>query len=73
MKKVINPIDSDLLEKELTKERFLRRTNKGNNEIYIFKYDEAPKLMLEVARLRELSFRAGGGGSGAELDLDAYD
>ena len=29
--------------------------------------------MREIGRLRELSFRAGGGGTGKELDIDEYD
>jgi hypothetical protein len=29
--------------------------------------------MLEIGRLRELSFRSGGGGTGEEIDTDKYD
>jgi hypothetical protein len=73
MKNIIEPIDKNILEKELSEDKFFRYTNKGNNKIYKFRYFEAPKVMLEVARLRELSFRAAGGGSGAQLDIDTFD
>ena len=35
MEKIIEPIDRNLLKKELTPARRLRHTNKSNNEIYI--------------------------------------
>ncbi len=61
------------LEAELNEETFVRRTNKNNNEIYIFDCHQAPYLMEEIGRLRELTFRNAGGGTGKELDLDYYD
>ena len=73
MKPVIEPINRDLLESELTPELFIRHTNKGNNEIYILTHHTAPKVMLEIGRLREISFRHSGGGTGEEVDIDHYD
>ncbi len=70
---VITKIDVDVLEKELTDELFVRKTNKGGNEIYIFSYDQAPNLFKEVGRLRELTFRDAGGGTGKSIDIDKYD
>jgi hypothetical protein len=61
------------LSAELTEERFVRKTNKGNNEIYVFDYHEAPNLMFEVARLREITFRNAGGGTGNFMDIDKFD
>ncbi|WP_430935252.1 GNAT family N-acetyltransferase [Saccharicrinis sp. 156] len=72
-KHIIAPIAKEKLEAELTKERFVRHTNKGGNKIYDFRGDEAPNLMLEVGRLREESFRQAGGGTGKEADIDDYD
>src|SRR5690554_5439327 len=72
-KALIPPVPTDLLEAELTKEIFVRKTNKGDNRIYDFSAHEAPNLLREVGRLRELSFRTAGGGTGKELDLDDYD
>ena len=58
---------------ELTKERFLRYSNKGGNEIYTFTAHDAPNLMREVGRIRELTFRDAGGGTGKSCDLDEFD
>ncbi|TLX77456.1 GNAT family N-acetyltransferase [Labilibacter sediminis] len=72
-KPIIPPVEKDKLEAELTKERFVRNTNKGGNKIYDFAGSEAPNLMREVGRLREISFRQAGGGTGKEADIDDYD
>ncbi|MDD4373411.1 MAG: GNAT family N-acetyltransferase [Bacteroidales bacterium] len=73
MKPLINPVNIDLILSELTSERFFRKTNNGNNEIYIVSDHDSPHLMQEIGRLRELTFRASGGGTGEEVDIDAYD
>jgi hypothetical protein len=73
MEKIIAPIEIDKLVNELTADKFVKYTNKGNNEIYLFDYYNSPSLMLEGARLREVSFRSAGGGTGTPLDLDIYD
>ena len=73
MKPVIDPVAADLIENELTPERLLRRTNNGGNEIYVMRAQECPNLMREIGRLRELSFRDGGDGTGADVDIDELD
>jgi len=73
MKNIIGPIERNKLIKELTNDKFVGHTNKGKNEIFIFDYSDSPDLMLEVARLREVSFRSAGGGTGNLLDIDIYD
>lgn len=73
MKEIIPPVPRELLEAELTPEKFQRKTNKADNEIYILTYRDSPNLMREIGRLRELTFRAAGGGMGEELDIDQYD
>ena len=73
MKAVIEPIDRQVLESELTSDLFVRHTNKGNNEIYIVNHLNAPNVMLEIGRLREISFRHSGGGTGEPVDIDHYD
>ena len=70
---VLPPIDRNLLKAELTEDKFVRPTNKGNNEIYIITAHNSPKVMLEIGRLRELAFRSWGGGTGKELDTDEFD
>jgi len=61
------------LKNELSDERFVRYTNFGSNIIYDFHGDEAPALMKEVGRLREITFREAGGGTGLPLDIDDFD
>ncbi len=73
MKRIIDPIDKDLIKSELTKDKLMRSTNKANNELYIFTHHDSPNLMLEIGRLREIAFRYYGGGTGKEADIDKYD
>lgn len=73
MKEIIPPVPRELLEAELTPDKFQRKTNKADNEIYILTYEDSPNLMREIGRLREMTFRSAGGGVGEELDLDQYD
>ena len=69
---IIAPVPLELIKAELTPEKKLRMTNKSNNEIYIFTYHDSPNLMREIGRLREITFRMAGGGTGKELDWDEY-
>ncbi len=70
---IIQAIDRKLIEKELTSNKFLRKTNNGNNEIYILSHIDSPHSMLEIGRLREISFRTAGGGTGKSTDIDEFD
>jgi len=72
-KPVIPPVPKEELLAELTDDIFVRKTNKGNNEIYDFTAHDAPALMKEVGRLREVTFRLAGGGTGKPADIDDYD
>ena len=73
MKKIIDPISTNDLEKELNKSTFIRKTNYSNHDIYIVDFHNQPKTTLEIGRLRELTFRNAGGGTGKSYDLDEYD
>lgn len=70
---IIQPIDKVLLKSELTPEKMLRTTNKSRNEIYVVTHHNAPNVLREIGRLREIAFREAGGGTGKELDLDEFD
>lgn len=70
---IIPPIPKEVLKAELTPEHQLRMTNKSSNEIYIVTAHEAPNVMLEIGRLREIAFREAGGGTGKETDIDEFD
>lgn len=73
MENIIPPVPKDKILAELTQEKFLRTTNNGNKEIYVFNHHDSPNLMMELGRLREISFREAGGGTGKETDLDEFD
>ena len=73
MKEIIAPIGRDVLKSELTEEKRLRFTNRSHNEIYIVTWQNAPNVVREVGRLREIAFRAAGGGTGKDMDLDEFD
>ncbi len=66
---IIAPIPVELLKQELTEDKLLRKTNKGNNEIYIVTWHNAPNVLREIGRLREIAFRSDGGGTGLALSL----
>lgn len=70
---IIPPVDRRLIEAELTDEVFVKNTNKADNKIYIVNHHNAPNTMREIGRLREISFRSAGGGTGLELDVDSLD
>ncbi|WP_422004590.1 GNAT family N-acetyltransferase [Roseivirga pacifica] len=73
LRDIIPPVERELIEDELTSERFVRNTNKGGNEIYILNHHNSPHTMREIGRLREISFRRAGGGTGHEIDMDEHD
>jgi len=73
MQDIIEPVDKALLKEELNEGRFLRHTNYGKNELYIVTRHDSPNVMKEIGRLREVTFRAAGGGTGKEIDIDKFD
>ena len=70
---IIQPISKEVLKSELTPDKQLRLTNKSNNEIYVVTAHNAPNVMKEIGRLREIAFREAGGGTGKEMDIDEFD
>lgn len=70
---IIQPVPLELLLEELTPEKQLRMTNKSHNEIYIVTAHDSPNVMREIGRLREITFRLAGGGTGKEVDIDEFD
>ncbi|WP_287640572.1 GNAT family N-acetyltransferase [Bacteroides sp.] len=73
MEDIIEPISKELLKAELTEDKRLRMTNKSNNQIYIITAQDSPNTMKEIGRLREIAFRAAGGGTGMSMDIDEFD
>lgn len=73
MKNIIAPLRREEIYAELTPKKLLRKTNKGGNEIYVITHHDSPAIMHEIGRLREITFRDAGGGTGKETDIDNYD
>ncbi|WP_186756609.1 GNAT family N-acetyltransferase [Echinicola salinicaeni] len=73
MQEIIAPVDKEILKRELTPERFLRHTNNGDNQVYLINHHNSPNVMKEIGRLRELTFRGAGGGTGLPVDIDEND
>lgn len=72
MKKIIPPVERELLKAELNPEHLFRATNRAGNELYIVG-PESVNVLREIGRLREIAFRNDGGGTGEALDLDKFD
>ena len=70
---IIPPVDRALIKAELNPARFVRKTNKINNLIYIVNHHNSPNVMREIGRLRELTFALAGGGTGQPFDIDEND
>ena len=73
MRDIIAPVDKQLIIRELTSDKFIRKTNRLDNELFVVTAHDSPNVMREIGRLRELSFRYAGGGTGKEIDIDDYD
>jgi hypothetical protein len=73
MQPIIEKVDTDLIMSELTPDRLLRHSNKGDNEVYVVDAFNAPNTMREIGRLREIAFRDAGGGTGLSCDIDEFD
>lgn len=73
MEEIIAPVSKELLKEELTADKRLRYTNRSHNEIYVVTWQDSPNVVREIGRLREIAFRAAGGGTGLSLDLDEFD
>lgn len=73
MEPIIAPVGAGKIEKELSPDKFVRKTNNAGNELYIVDHMDSPDIVTEIGRLRELSFRKAGGGTGKSIDLDKFD
>jgi putative hemolysin len=60
-----------LVEGEVARLRKLAES--GDLEVYRARAEEIPNVLQEIGRLREISFRAVGEGTGNALDLDGFD
>ena len=71
-KNIIHPIDRKLIKRELNNAQLLGRTS-DDKKIILTDLHDSPNVLNEVARLREVTFRKVGEGTGRKRDLDKYD
>jgi putative hemolysin len=71
-KTISHPQDRQSIKQELKDSQLLGETSDGK-KIYLFDYRPDSIVMQEVGRLREVSFRCVGEGTGQKTDLDKYD
>ncbi len=72
VKSIAHPEHKKTLREEIRKCECLGKTN-DNKQIYLYHYQGDSAVMREVSRLRELTFRAIGEGTGKRRDMDQYD
>jgi putative hemolysin len=71
---VAEPVESSDLAQEIANlppDRCL--TENGESAVYLCAADEIPNFLLEIGRLREITFRKVGEGTGKQRDLDSFD
>ncbi|HOT96063.1 MAG TPA: GNAT family N-acyltransferase [bacterium] len=71
-KTIIHPVDRRQLKEELAASTLLGQTSDGK-KIYLVEFERAHRVLREIARLREQTFRKVGEGTGLKLDLDRFD
>ncbi len=69
---IAHPVNSKAVKKTLYQSRLLGETKDGK-KIFLYQYHDDCPVMLEIARLRELTFRTVDEGTGKSQDLDKYD
>lgn len=71
-KTIIHPVDKKTLKKEFADAQFLDAPAEGKRT-YLVKYSNGKNILREIARLREITFRKVGEGTGGKMDTDRYD
>jgi len=69
---IVHPQERRAIKKELQQAEVLGETIDGK-KIYLFNYQPDSAVMHEIGRLREVTFRQVGEGTGKKSDLDRYD
>ena len=74
MEMIIAPLPVQDLSEEVSKlPNDAHLISRGDFDVYLAKAKDIPTLLLEIGRLRELTFRGAGEGTGKALDIDDYD
>ncbi|MBK8556767.1 MAG: GNAT family N-acetyltransferase [Lewinellaceae bacterium] len=71
---IAEAIDTSVIAKELAALKPVRKvTSRGAFDVYVAPIHEIPQTMMEIGRLREITFRNVGEGTGKPRDIDEYD
>jgi hypothetical protein len=74
VKTIIVPISSAQLCIEINHlDSHAQLMTRGDFEVYFAQAHQIPNVLLEIGRLRELTFRSVGEGTGKALDIDEFD
>ncbi|MBK8946076.1 MAG: lysophospholipid acyltransferase family protein [Ignavibacteriae bacterium] len=71
-KNIIHPVPRKFIKRELVNSELIGETS-DRKKIYLCEYAKAPNALNEIARLREITFRKVGEGTGNKLDIDRFD
>ncbi len=71
-KNILHPVDAKLVRKELNSSLVIGTTS-DEKKIILTDYKTSPNVIMEIARLREVTFRKVGEGTGNSHDIDKYD
>lgn len=71
-KTIIHPVPIKLIKRELKNAKMLGLTT-DSKKIYLVDYANSHNILKEISRLRELTFRKVGEGTGRTQDFDPYD
>ncbi len=71
---VVDPAPPEILEAEIAHfPESSRMLTSGELDVYVERASSMPNLMRELGRLREITFRGVGEGTGREIDVDIFD
>lgn len=71
-KNIIHPVNRQILKRELMRNELLGRTS-DDKLMFLLQAENNENVMNEIGRLRELTFRKVGEGTGRKSDIDIYD
>ena len=74
-KKIAGPVPVEAIEKEILTLRNdeKRLLESKNYEVFFASADKIPNILLEIGRLREITFREVGEGTNNAIDIDKFD
>ncbi|MBK1438867.1 lysophospholipid acyltransferase family protein [Parapedobacter sp. ISTM3] len=70
---IVSPVPVADLEQELAQLQSNRILTAGHFDVFLSEAQQMPRLIREIGRLREVTFRGVGEGSNRSIDLDVFD